>query len=158
MSIRAERLAARAVIEGTTARDISAAETRALARLRGLPVSRIIQIIQYLQDQVIKTLDKVPARKQEREMFAEIVDLLHWCLASDDRARMAEQKLYLVQLERELLLDRLRLAEQDLARYQTCEELLTTDFLEHYLEGARRRLNDLTVREKKNVDNKQKNR
>lgn len=145
-----DKLTTRAVLEKIDGRDITDAERKALGRLNGLPVKRIIDIIQYLQNQIIPSLKKKSgSESKEVELFSEIVDLLFWSVASDDRARYAEKKVGLLVLERQLLADRLRLAEMELARYQTAEELLTTDFLEHYLDGARRRINELIDSSKK---------
>jgi choline kinase len=141
----------RAFLEKIEGSDQVDAQRRALARIQGLPVRRILDLVQYLQSQVVAALDKNPGRKAERDMFVEICDLLLWSVAADERAQYAERKIGLAQVERQLLLDRLELAERELSRYQTCEELLTTDFLNHYVEGAARRINEL-----KNSDKKKK--
>lgn len=138
-----DKIFSRAFLEKIEGADKTDAERRALARIEGLPVRRMLDIVQYLQSQVIAVLEKNTARKAEKEMFIEICDLLLWSVAADERAQFAERKLGLARLERQLLLDRLELAEQELLKYQTAEELLTTDFLRTYVEGAARRINTL---------------
>lgn len=144
-----DKIFTRAFIEHLEGRDVVDDQRRALARLEGLPVRRMLDIIQYLESQVIAVLKTNAKRKAEMEMFEEIVDLLLWSIASDDRARFAEKKLGLAKVERQLLIDRLALAESELAKYHACEEMLTTDLLQAYVEGAARRINELKDSNKK---------
>jgi hypothetical protein len=138
------KMMARMKLEKLEGRDAVDANRKALARIQGLPTARILSISQYLQEQIIPAVKKRSGdQSKELELFTEIVDLLSWSILSDERADYFSRQLGMAKLEREVLLDRLRLAEAELLKYQTLEDLYTTDFLDHYAEGVRKRMADI---------------
>lgn len=139
-----EKMMSRMKLEKLEGRDLVDANRKALARMQGLPTNRILSIVQYLQDQIIPAVKKRSGdSSKELELFTEIVDLLFWSILSDERAEYMSRQLGMAKLEKEILLERLRITESELSKYQTLEDLYTTDFLDHYAEGVRKRMADM---------------
>lgn len=136
-----EQLLARATMEAAEGKDVMDAQRKAMAQLEGYPVKRIVEIVQYLQEQILPSVKKRSgAASPEAVLFGEIVDVMFWALASADRVEYLTRRVGLAQLEKELLKDRVLLAEGELLKYQTAEDLLTTDALNTYVAAAKKRL------------------
>ena len=142
---------ARMGIEEAEGKDVWDSQRKALARIEGFPVKRIIEVMQYLKEQIIPAIEKKSKGVQTQEyiLFSEIVDMMFWALAVDDRRDFLTRKLGSMKLENEILRDRLQLAESELLKYQTAEELLYADFLDIYLKRAKDRMQQLTKSGKK---------
>jgi len=139
-----EKIMARMKLEKLEGRDAVDAQRKALARMQGLPTNRIISIVQYLQEQIIPAVKRRSGdTSKELELFSEIVDLLMWAILSDERAEYMSRQLGMAKVENQVLLERLSLAESELTKYQTLEDLYTTDFLQHYAEGVRKRMAEM---------------
>lgn len=125
--------------------DINAArETLAVAALevlRKMPTHRIVASIQYLEKNLIPAVERKSGKSSaDLTVFREVVDLLKWAAIVYDRLENQARINTHLQLDLTILKERLLLAESELTKYQTVEDLMLTDSLRHIEKGVRARI------------------
>lgn len=125
--------------------DINAArETLAAAALevlRNMPTHRLSACIQYLEKNLIPAVERKSGKASaDLTVFREVVDMLKWSAIVYDRLENQTRINTHLQLDLTILKERLLLAEGELSKYQTVEDLLLTDSLRHIERGVRARI------------------
>jgi hypothetical protein len=125
--------------------DINAAREKlavaALDVLRNMPTHRIVSTIQYLEKNLIPAIERKSGKSSaDLTVFREIVDLLRWSAVVYDRLENQARINTHLQLDLTIMRERLILAEGELTKYQTVEDLMLTDALRHIEKGVRARI------------------
>jgi hypothetical protein len=125
--------------------DINAARDKlcdaAMETLKRMPSHRIASCLQYLEKNLMPAVErKGGTNAPDLAVFKETANLLKWALLLYDRLEMQTRVNTHLQLDLTILRERLLLAESELMKYQTMEDLLLTDSYKHIEKGVRARI------------------
>lgn len=107
-----------------------------------LPGARIGQQIQYLENMIMPAVAQKRGGKDSADykFFEGLIQSLKWCLVMYDKLDYMLREDGLLRLEKQILCDRVLLLERELQRFETLEQLYTSEFLEKYDKGVRERI------------------
>lgn len=125
--------------------DIDAAGDKRFAEamevLKKMPGHRIHACIQYLEKNLIPAVErKSGASSPDLAVFRECAELLRWGAIMYDRLDLQVRNNALLRLEKQILIERVLLTEQELSKYQTVEDLHLTGSFDHIEKGVRARI------------------
>jgi hypothetical protein len=125
--------------------DLDAAGTKlfeaSMDVLKKMPGHRIAACLQYMEKNLIPAVERKSGKASpDLAVFREVVDLLNWAVLVYDRLDMQVRSNGLLRLEKQILVERLLLAERELAKYETVEDLYLTSARDHIEKGVRERL------------------
>jgi hypothetical protein len=125
--------------------DLDAAGTKlfeaSMEVLKKMPGHRIAACVQYLEKNLIPAVERKSGKASpDLQVFRECADLLKWACLVYDRLDVAVRENGLIRLEKQILTERLLLAEGELAKYQVMEDLELTSARDHIEKGVRARI------------------
>jgi hypothetical protein len=125
--------------------DLNAARNKlcdaAMETLKRMPMHRIASSVQYLEKNLMPAVERKGGKASpDLAVFKECADLLKWAVLLYDRLESQTRINAHLQLDLTILRERLLLAEAELTKYQTVEDLLLTDSYKHIEKGVRARI------------------
>jgi hypothetical protein len=112
--------------------------------LKNVPISKMVQQIQYLQQQMLPQAEKKYGRDNENYKFYQgIVDTLIWSTFILDRYQTLETKYHNQNMMLKFYQQQCTFQEKELLKYTTIEDLILSDSLNDYSTAIGKRLQDL---------------
>lgn len=106
-----------------------------------LPAQQMVNAIQYLEKQILPSVKKRSGESSpDYKFFSELVELLGWSAMIYERCSTLRTMHASIKIENSLLLERLKLYENELNKYTTIEDIYITDSLQHIEKGILARL------------------
>jgi hypothetical protein len=106
-----------------------------------LPAQQMVNAIQYLERQILPSVKKRSGESSpDYKFFSEVIELLEWSALIYDRCGTLRTMHASIKIENALLLERLKLYENELNKYTTIEDIYITDSLGHIEKGILARL------------------
>lgn len=118
-------------------------ERKIVQGLRDVPVSMIVEQLQYLENELLPRVEKGKGTAADKIFFKKLVESLFWSLIVIDRYEALLSRIDNLQLDVQLYKERMQLIERELQKYQTLEELLFTDGVNKYVENILARVQEL---------------
>jgi hypothetical protein len=112
--------------------------------LKGVPVRKMIDAVQYIDKNLLPAVKKKGGEKSaDYEFFTGVRDMLIWAVIICDRYDAVEGRLVRKKIEAALYKEWMELYEREITKYCTLEDLLLTDSLNIYAQGIKNRVDDL---------------
>jgi hypothetical protein len=109
--------------------------------LKKMPAHRITACLQYLEKNLMPAVERKGGKASpDLQVFKECAELLKWAVVVYDRLEFQVQNNGLLRLEKQLLIERVLLAERELQKYETMEDLSLTSLRDHIEKGVRARI------------------
>lgn len=143
--IKAELMARAALDKERSTKEIE----QLRGRLSDVPLNKIVDQINYLEKQLLPAvLKKKGTDSADYIFFTEVCRSLAWCVIVAERWDYMERRYVNQKIDLALTRERLGLAESELQKYCTMEDLYYTEGLDYILSGIKSRAEGILKRNK----------
>jgi hypothetical protein len=112
--------------------------------LQNVPINKMLQQVQYLQQQALPTAEKKFGRNNENYRFyASLVDSLVWAMFILDKMESLQNQYGNNKLLLQFYQERTQFLEKQLQKYTTTEDLLLSGGIEEFAKSLAGRLNSM---------------